>query len=136
MPKSRVLFLCNANSARSLMGEVLLRSMAGDRFEAFSAGSEPDQPHAFTLEALEKQGLPVNHLKSKSLDLFEGEHFDCVIVLCDKARQACREFEGRTDEILHWDIRDPRLIGKPDAYEQALLEIRRRLQLWIPLHSK
>ena len=135
MPKRRVLFLCNANSARSLMGEVLLRSMAGDRFEAFSAGSEPDQPHAFMLEALEKQGLPVTHLKSKSLDLFEGEHFDCVIVLCDKARQACREFEGGAGEILHWDIRDPRLIGKPDAYEQALLEIRRRLQLWIPLHK-
>ncbi|HBP79290.1 MAG TPA: low molecular weight phosphatase family protein, partial [Halomonas sp.] len=46
MSKRRVLFLCNANSARSLMGEVLLRHMAGDRFESFSAGSEPDEPHA------------------------------------------------------------------------------------------
>lgn len=136
MSKRRVLFLCNANSARSLMGEVLLRSMAGDRFEAFSAGSEPDEPHAYTLEALEKQGLPVSGLTSKSLDLFEGEHFDSVIVLCDKARQTCREFKGNADETLHWDIRDPRLIGKPDAYEQALSEIRRRLQLWIPLHTR
>jgi len=55
MSKRRVLFLCNANSARSLMGEVLLRHMAGDRFESFSAGSEPDEPHALTLEALNWQ---------------------------------------------------------------------------------
>lgn len=55
MSKRRVLFLCNANSARSLMGEVLLRHMAGDRFESFSAGSEPDEPHALTLEALKSR---------------------------------------------------------------------------------
>ncbi|MGP9765649.1 arsenate reductase ArsC [Halomonas sp. AOP13-D3-9] len=135
MSKRRVLFLCNANSARSLMGEALLRHLAADRFEAFSAGSEPDQPHALTLEALRKQGLPTESLRSKSLDEFENETFDFVIVLCDKAQQACREWQGKAGEVLFWDIRDPRLIGKSDAYEQALLEIRRRLQLWLPLHT-
>ena len=44
MSKQRVLFLCNANSARSLMGEALLRNMAGDEFDAFSAGVAPDAP--------------------------------------------------------------------------------------------
>ncbi|MGS2743989.1 arsenate reductase ArsC [Halomonas sp. LS-001] len=136
MAKRRVLFLCNANSARSLMGEVLLSSMAGDHFEAFSAGSEPDEPHAFTIQALEKQRLPVANLESKSLARFDGQSFDYVIILCDKARQVCRDWEGDVGEVLYWDIRDPRLIGKPDAYEQALQEIRRRLQLWIPLHSR
>lgn len=135
MPKRRVLFLCNANSARSLMGEALLRHMADERFEAFSAGSEPDEPHALTLEALTKQGLPKQGLHSKSLDEFENMSFDYVIVLCDKAQQACRDWQGQAGEVLFWDIRDPRLIGKPDAYEQALLEIRRRLQLWLPLHT-
>ncbi|EHJ92237.1 hypothetical protein KUC_2182 [Vreelandella boliviensis LC1] len=117
------------------MGEALLRHMADDRFEAFSAGSEPDEPHALTLEALRKQGLPTEGLRSKSLDEFESESFDFVIILCDKAQQACREWLGDAQEVFHWDIRDPRLIGKPDAYEQALLEIRRRLQLWLPLHK-
>ncbi len=135
MTKRRVLFLCNANSARSLMGEALLRHLADDRFEAFSAGSEPDEPHAFTLEALRKHGLPTEGLRSKSLDEFESETFDFVIVLCDKSQQACRDWQGEAGEVLSWDIRDPRLIGKSDAYEQALLEIRRRLQLWLPLHT-
>lgn len=135
MAKRRVLFLCNANSARSLMGEALLRHMAADRFEAYSAGSEPDEPHALTLEVLRKQGLPTEGLRSKSLDEFESETFDFVIVLCDKAQQACREWQGEATEVFFWDIRDPRLIGKQDAYEQALLEIRRRLQLWLPLHK-
>lgn len=135
MTKRRVLFLCNANSARSLMGEALLRHLADDRFEAFSAGSEPDEPHALTLEALRKHGLPTDGLRSKSLDEFESETFDFVIVLCDKAQQACRDWQGEVGEVLFWDIRDPRLIGKSDAYEQALLEIRRRLQLWLPLHK-
>lgn len=135
MPKRRVLFLCNANSARSLMGEVLLRHMAGDRFASFSAGTEPDEPHALTLEALNKQGLSTQGLHSKSLDAFENETFDYVIVLCDKAQQACRDWQGAAGEMLYWDIRDPRLINKPDAYEQALQEIRRRLQLWLPLRT-
>ncbi|MGY2462893.1 arsenate reductase ArsC [Vreelandella sulfidaeris] len=135
MAKRRVLFLCNANSARSLMGEALLRHMADDRFEAFSAGSEPDEPHQLTLEALRKHGLPTEGLRSKSLDEFESETFDFVVVLCDKAQQACRDWQGEAGEVLSWDIRDPRLIGKSDAYEQALLEIRRRLQLWLPLHA-
>lgn len=135
MPKRRVLFLCNANSARSLMGEALLRQMASDRFEAFSAGAEPDEPHALTLEALHNQGLSAEGLRSKSLDEFEDDYFDFVIVLCDKAQQVCRDWQGRAREVLFWDIRDPRLISKLDAYEQALLEIRRRLQLWLSLHD-
>ncbi|MBB3331636.1 protein-tyrosine-phosphatase [Halomonas campaniensis] len=134
MSKQRVLFLCNANSARSLMGEALLRHLAGDRFEACSAGSEPDAPQAQALAALQQQGIATEGLASKSLDEFAGEAFDAVIVLCDKAQQACRDWPGRTEQRLFWDIRDPRLIGRADAYEQALQEIRRRLMLWLELH--
>lgn len=131
MTRRRVLFLCQANSARSLMGEALLRHLAGDAYVAFSAGSEPDRPHELALAALEAQGIVTQGLASQSLDDFAGEHFDAVIVLCDKARQACRDWRGSTDERLYWDIRDPRLIDRPDAYAQALQEIRRRLDLWL-----
>lgn len=136
MRKQRVLFLCNANSARSLMGEALLRHTAGDRFEAFSAGTEPDQPHALTLAALDKHGISTEGLASKSLDDFVGEHFNAVIVLCDKAQQACRDWQGSSDEHLYWDIRDPRLIERQNAYEQALGEIRQRLSLWLQIKAR
>ncbi|MDR5867124.1 arsenate reductase ArsC [Halomonas koreensis] len=131
MARRRVLFLCNANSARSLMGEALLRHLAGERFAAFSAGTEPDRPQALALAALSKPGVPTEGLASQSLDDVAGEHFDAVIVLCDKARQACRDWQGSSDEHLYWDIRDPRLVGRENAYEQALQEIRRRLLLWL-----
>lgn len=136
MQKQRVLFLCNANSARSLMAEAMLRHLAGDKFEALSAGSEPDEPAVLALEALEKQGMSTEGLASKSLDDFAGEHFHAVIVLCDKAQQACRDWQGESDEHLYWDIRDPRLIGRADAYEQALQEIRRRLSLWLQIKMR
>ncbi|MBB3183050.1 protein-tyrosine-phosphatase [Halomonas fontilapidosi] len=136
MTKQRVLFLCNANSARSLMGEALLRYLAGDTFEAYSAGSEPDEPAAMTLAALKKQGISTEGLASKSLDDFTGQHFNAVIVLCDKAQQSCRDWQGESDEHLYWDIRDPRLIGREDAYEQALQEIRRRLSLWLQIKTR
>lgn len=136
MTRKRVLFLCNANSARSLMGEALLRHLAGERFEAFSAGTEPDRPHELALAALQKQGIDTQGLASKPLEAFEGEHFNAVVILCDKAQQACRDWPGGTDERLFWDIRDPRLIGRADAYEQALLEIRRRLTLWLAAQAR
>ncbi|MCA1770070.1 MAG: arsenate reductase ArsC [Halomonas sp.] len=135
MAKKRALFLCNANSARSLMGEALLRHLAGDRFEAHSAGSEPDAPQEMALSALKKQGISTEGLASKSLDDFSGEHFAAVIVLCDKSQQACRDWQGTSDEHLYWDIRDPRNIGRADAYEQALQEIRRRLMLWLEINK-
>ncbi|MDN3523700.1 arsenate reductase ArsC [Halomonas sabkhae] len=136
MSRPSVLFLCNANSARSLMGEALLRQLAGERFAAFSAGSQPDQPHELALAALHKQGIDTTTLSSKPLKDFAGEHFETVIVLCDKAHQACRDWPGSHDEYLYWDIRDPRQIDRPDAYEQALQEIRRRLTLWLELKAQ
>lgn len=136
MLKQRVLFLCNANSARSLMGEALLRHLAGDRFEACSTGSEPDEPHALTLAVLERQGIATEELASKSLDDFTGEHFAAVIVLCDKAQQTCRDWQGSSDEYLYWDIRDPRLIECWDAYEQALTEIHHRLSQWLSIKAR
>lgn len=136
MTRKRVLFLCNANSARSLMGEALLRHMAGERFEALSAGTEPDRPHELALAALQQQGIDIQGLASKALEAFEGEHFDAVVTLCDKAQQACRDWPGSAEERLFWDIRDPRLIGRPDAYEQALMEIRRRLALWLEIQAR
>ena len=136
MSKQRVLFLCNANSARSLMGEALLRHLAGDRFEAFSAGVDPDEPHRAALNALEDINVSTQGLASKSLETYADQHFDAVIILCEKAQQRCRDWEGLTNELIYWDIQDPRLHADPRNYQHALQEILTRLKLWLGVKSR
>jgi protein-tyrosine-phosphatase len=136
MKKQRVLFLCNANSARSLMGEAMLRHMAGDRFEAFSAGVEPDEPHRAALNALEAIDVDTHGLASKPLETYANQHFDAVIILCEKAQQRCRDWEGLTNELVYWDIQDPRLHDDPRNYRRTLQEIITRLQLWLGIKSR
>lgn len=134
--KRQVLFLCNANSARSLMGEALLNHMAGDLFEAVSAGVEPDEPNANTLAALKEFGIPVAGLASESVERYADRHFDAVIILCEKAQQRCREWQGQCDELIFWDIPDPRLHEGPNAYTRALRDIRGRLDLWVAVKRR
>lgn len=134
--KLQVLFLCNANSARSLMGEALLNHMASDLFEAYSAGVEPDAPHAHTLSALREFGIPVEGLASEPVERYADRHFDAVIILCEKAQQRCREWQGKTDELIFWDIPDPRLHEGANAYTRALRDIRGRLELWVAVKRR
>ncbi|WP_148254305.1 arsenate reductase ArsC [Aidingimonas lacisalsi] len=136
MTKQRVLFLCNQNSARSLMGEALLRHLGGDRFEAVSAGVDPDRPHELALAALDELGIDTQGLASKPLDDYIHQHFDAVIVLCDKAQQHCRQWPGEVEERLFWDIKDPRLNSTKDAYAKTLQEIRARLRLWLSIKAR
>lgn len=136
MPKQRILFLCNANSARSLMGEALLRHLAGDRFDAFSAGVEPDSPQRAALDALVHVGIDTSGLASEPLEAYADQRFDAVIILCEKAQQRCRQWQGKTDELIFWDILDPRLNNRDNAYQQTLQEIRTRLQFWLDIKAR
>lgn len=102
--KRRVLFVCTANSARSLMAEALLRDMAGDQFEVASAGTRPDKPHPMAIQVLEEAGYPVDGLRSKSLTDLENEHWDYVITLCEKAANECGNVCQPAQQIA-WDFR-------------------------------
>ena len=88
--KTRVLFVCVANTARSQLAEALLRHTDSERFEAFSAGTEPGEVDPRTLDALEHLGVSTEGLRSKSIDEFAGERFEYVITLCDKDRKSTR----------------------------------------------
>ncbi|PVB61927.1 arsenate reductase ArsC [Labrenzia sp. 011] len=111
MKKRRVLFVCTANSARSILGEAILRQVGQDRFESFSAGSSPGgtvNPHA--LDCLERKGLPTEGFRSKSWDEFSGPaapEMDLVITVCDSAAgESCPVWPGHP-AVLHWSIPDP-----------------------------
>ncbi len=104
----RVLFLCIHNSARSQMAEGLLRAMAGDRFEAFSAGSAPSRVHPLAIRAMQERGIDISPQHSKSVDKFADNHFDYAITLC--AEQVCPVFL-HADTHLHWAMPDPSAVG-------------------------
>ena len=109
-PKKRVLFLCTGNSCRSQMAEGLLRELAGDRFEALSAGSNPaGYVHEGAIQAMSELGIDISDLRSKSINEFlppKGTPPDLIISVCSGAEHDCPIFPG-TVERLHWPFDDP-----------------------------
>jgi arsenate reductase (thioredoxin) len=109
MSKDKVLFVCVHNSARSQMAEALLNSMAGDRFEAESAGLEPGILNPLAVEVMKEIGIDISRNKTKSaFDLFkEGRLYTHVITVCDEtSAEQCPFFPGITTR-LHWSFADP-----------------------------
>ena len=106
MIKQRVLILCTGNSARSQMAEGLLRSIAGDRFEVFSAGTKPVGLNPNAVAVMREMGIDISHQRSKSVDEFAGQQFDYVMTVCDNAREACPFFPGGGKRI-HHSFEDP-----------------------------
>jgi arsenate reductase (thioredoxin) len=102
----RVLFLCTHNSARSQMAEGLLRHLAGDRFEVFSAGTEATHVRPLAIRAMAELGIDISGQESKTLDRFVDQPFDAVITVCDQANESCPVFFG-AKERLHWSFPDP-----------------------------
>jgi arsenate reductase len=80
--RSRVLFLCTHNSARSQMAEGLLRHLAGDRFEAMSAGTEATRVRPLAIMAMEEIGIDILGQESKTLNRYLEEPIDYVITVC------------------------------------------------------
>ena len=104
--RSGVLFLCTHNSARSQMAEGLLRHLAGDRFEAYSAGTEATHVRPLAIRAMDEIGIDISGQESKTLNRYLGVPFDYVVTVCDEANEACPFFPGAKNR-LHWSFEDP-----------------------------
>jgi arsenate reductase len=88
------------------MAEGLLRHLAGDRFEAMSAGTEATHVRPLAVRAMEEIGVDISGQVSKTLDRYLNEPFDYVITVCDDANEACPFFPG-AQRRLHWSFEDP-----------------------------
>jgi len=122
--RTRVLFLCTGNSARSQMAEALLRSLAGDRVEAASAGIEPKGLHPLAVKAMREIGIDISRQRSKGLEAVDGTPFRFVITVCDKANESCPVFPGDTERI-HWSFEDP---AAAEGSEEERLRVFRRVR--------
>ena len=143
-----VLFLCTHNSARSILAEALLNHLGRGKFKAFSAGSSPAEnqtPNPMALAVLQKHGVPISGLTSKSWDVFavtDAPQMDLVITVCDSAaNEACPYWPGQP-ATAHWGYSDPSTVhGSPElkrqAFEQTLLQIKQRIETFVnlPLES-
>ena len=133
--KTRVLFVCVANAARSPLAEALLRHTDAERFEAFSAGTAPAEIDPRTLDALHHLGVSTEGLHSKSVEEFRGEQFEYVITLCDKSALECQALPV-AGEVIAWNFEDPRTSDKPDAFRHTLHEIHERIKMFVLVKTK
>lgn len=141
-----VLFLCTGNSARSIMGEVLINKWGGGRFAGFSAGSFPQgRVNPLTLQLLERLRLPTEGLRSKSWDEFAqpgAPELDFVFTVCDRAAsETCPVWPGQPISA-HWGMADPAAAQGTDAEKMAVFnrvfrELEGRIKIFcsLPLSS-
>jgi arsenate reductase (thioredoxin) len=138
----RVLFLCTGNSARSQIAETILNRAGRSRFVAESAGAQPAaRVNPLAIEALERHGYFWTGHAPRGLAGLEGEPWDFVITVCDRTKETCPIFPGQP-VVAHWGMPDPAAVEGTDeakrrAFDDALLLIRRRLDLFVslPMHK-
>lgn len=137
-----VLFLCTGNSVRSILAESLLNHLGRDRFRAFSAGSQPTgQVNPMVLDLLNRQGMPVDGLRSKSWDEFAtpgAPALDFVFTVCDNAAGEVCPVWPRQPMTAHWGIEDPvASVGSDEVQREAVSTayrlLSRRISLFISL---
>jgi arsenate reductase len=139
----RILFMCTANSCRSILSEAMFNHLAPAGFEAVSAGSFPKgQVLPRSLLTLQKHGIAIDGLHSKGNDAFESNPPDIVITVCDKAAgEACPVYFGPALKS-HWGLEDPSEVKGDEAivdaaFHATLMRIGQRCQAFLdlPFHS-
>ena len=125
MDKTKVLFVCVHNAARSQVAEAFMNRLCGDTYEAESAGFEPGTLNPLAVEAMKEIGIDISDNKTKSVfDFFKkGNLYSFVITVCDESSaEMCPIFPGITAK-LHWSFDDPsRFIG---SHEERLEKMRK-----------
>jgi len=131
----KTLILCTGNSARSIIGEYLLRAKGRGRFEAHSAGAQPTgRVNPLALWVLrDRYAIDASDARSKSWEEFKDVKFDLVITVCDKAREACPVWPGQP-VVAHWGSPDPAALEgtekeKKWLFVQVASQIARRIDL-------
>ncbi|MCW2270723.1 Low molecular weight protein-tyrosine-phosphatase YwlE [compost metagenome] len=135
----RILFMCTANSCRSILSEALFNHLAPQGIEAVSAGSFPKgQVLPRSLTTLQQAGICIDGLHSKGNDAFKDSPPDIVITVCDRAAgEACPVYFGPALKS-HWGLEDPSEVTGDEAaidaaFRSTLARIERRCQAFLAL---
>jgi arsenate reductase (thioredoxin) len=136
----RILVVCTGNSARSILGEALLRHLGEGRLEVRSAGTQPKGVNPLSLRVLAQAGIPADGLASTPVSAYLGESFDYVITVCDDAREACPVFPGAR-MTMHWGLPDPAAVEGTDderlaAFRATLAMLEERARAFGPIAER
>jgi len=129
--KKRILFLTTNNAARSQMAEGFINAMYSEHYVAFSAGCEPTSVHPCVVRVMEEVGVDIGSQDAKSIDRFEGMHFDYVVSLCadDKAHRPA--FPGGDVHLQHAFPNPITMIEQDDGACTPVREARDHIREWL-----
>jgi arsenate reductase len=131
MRRKKVLFICTHNAARSQMAEGLLNAFYGERYAAYSAGTDPSQVNPYAIKAMAEIGIDISKNSSKSLQEFQGVKFDYVVTVCDQAKGACPFVPG-AGEYIHKSFDDPSTFqGTQDEILAKVRKVRNEIRAWM-----
>jgi len=137
MEKSKLLFLCTGNSARSQMAEGLLRHLDGAYFEAHSAGLAPQGVNRYAARAMAERGIDIGGQSSKHVDVYMGrEDFGYLVTVCADADEKCPAVFLGQAERLHWPFEDPAAFEGSEAdrlakFREVRGQIEAKLRGWL-----
>ncbi|MEM9445677.1 MAG: arsenate reductase ArsC [Verrucomicrobiota bacterium] len=137
--KYKVLFLCTGNTARSVMGELLMERLGGGRFKTYSAGSHPKGVvNPYTIRVLEEEHeIDAGSANSESWEVYKDVDFDFVITVCGHAKESCPVWPADTI-VAHWGSEDPAAVEGSEeeimkVFREVSWQIRRRVELFAAL---
>ena len=106
MQKEKIIFICTGNACRSQIAEGVMRKLAGDKFDVFSAGSHPSLVHPMSIKVMKEIGIDITSHTSDPILNFLSKNINIVVTVCDNADKECPVFPGEVERI-HWSIKDP-----------------------------
>jgi len=126
----KILFVCTHNAGRSQIAEGYVNTTYGDRYSAFSAGSEPaSRVNPLVIRAMQEIGIDISDAKPKLIDEFDGIEMDLLITLCDSG--TCPLFPW-AKEMIHQTFPDPKAItGTEEEILDGIRAIRDAITGWI-----
>lgn len=129
--RKQVLIVCTHNSARSQMAEGLLRALGGDRYEVYSAGTEPSRVHPLAIAAMQEIGIDLSSHRSKHVDTYADVLMDYVVTVCDSAKESCPYVPAR-EQVIHQSFEDPSAAqGSEEERLATFRRVRDEIRAWL-----
>lgn len=131
MLRKKVLFLCTHNSARSQMAQGILNKKYGNKYKAYSAGTEPTEVNPYAIKAMEELDIDISKHKSKSVRNYLDQEFDYIVTVCDQAQESCPFFPGGGKNV-NKNFEDPAAFQGPEEEKiEKFRQVRDQIKTWV-----